>query len=266
MHGNGNSQPPNQIPGPEIRYFALQAYMGTTKHMGGLTTTQELVELCHIGSDTVVLDVGCGVGATPYYLAKRHACRVIGVDLSQRMIDRARERATREGVKDRVEFRVGDVRDLPFQDATFDAVLSESVITFVGDRRRAIGECARVAKPGGYVGLNEETWLKLPPSRVVEYAARTWGIEVEIPVCDGWKTLLRDSGLRDIVARSYKVNVLRESTQVRRYGLEELFRMLYRVLCLYLKSSAFRRYMKERLPTPRDLFDYLGYGVYVGRR
>ena len=67
----------------EISYFGLQAHMGTTKHMGGLATTQELAGLCHVGAGTYVLDVGCGVGATACYLVKQYDCRVMGVDLRE---------------------------------------------------------------------------------------------------------------------------------------------------------------------------------------
>ena len=84
--------------------------------MGGLKATRELIELCHIDKDTYILDVGCGAGATPCYLAKRHGCRVVGVDISEGMIDRSNERARREGVEDRVEFRVADAQNIPFED------------------------------------------------------------------------------------------------------------------------------------------------------
>ena len=84
---------------PKISYFDLQAYVGTTKHLGGLETTKELVELCHIGQDSYVLDIGSGVGATACYLAKTHGCRVMGIDLHQSMVERAIER----GVGNRLE-------------------------------------------------------------------------------------------------------------------------------------------------------------------
>ena len=133
---------------PELSYFELQAYMGTTKHMGGFEITEELIELCHIDEGTHVLEIGCGVGATACHLAKRYGCRVVGVDLRESMIARSRERAHKEGVTDYVEFRVADARNLPFDDALFDTVISESVATFIEDKQQVIGECARVTRPG----------------------------------------------------------------------------------------------------------------------
>jgi ubiquinone/menaquinone biosynthesis C-methylase UbiE len=262
-HRAGGSQ--EGVLEPELTYFGLQAYLGTTKHLGGLRATRELIELCHIGRDSFVLDVGCGVGATPCHLVKRYGCRVVGVDISAGMIARARERAEREGIEDRVGFRVADAKCLPFENALFDVVMCESVLVFIAAKQSALSECLRVAKPGGYVGLNELAWLKAPPPEMAEYARRTWELNAAIPAAEGWVRMLEDAGLRDIVARRLEMNVVRESSRLRRYGVQDLWEMLRRTISLYLKSSAFRRYMGERRRPPRDLFRYLGYGVYVGR-
>lgn len=255
-----------KISEPEISYFELQAYVGTTKHMGGFETTKRLVELCHINEETYVLDVGCGVGATACYLAKKYGCRVVGVDLRESMIARSNERAQKEGVVDLVEFRVADVQDLPFDDVHFDVVLCESVATFIADKQRVINELARVTKRGGYVGLNEEIWLQTPPAEIVTHVQRTWDIKPAIPTVGDWQRWLESTGLRDVVVQTYKLDVRRESTQIKRYGFQDMWRMFYRTLFLYVKSSAFRTYMKEQRRLPMSVFEYLGYGLFVGRR
>jgi arsenite methyltransferase len=259
-------QPALETQETELSYFELQAYVGTTKHMGGFESTKALIELCHINKDTYVVDTGCGVGATACYLAKRYGCNVVGVDISEGMIARSNERAKRERVEDSVEFRVADVRNLPLDDALFDVVICESVATFIEDKRQVASEFVRVTKPGGYVGLNEEIWLKTPPTELVKFAKRTWEIKAQVPTADGWTGLLEDAGLRNIVVKTYKVSALRESSQVRRYGFQDLFRMFYRTLFLYIKSSPFRRYMGDRKYVPKNLFEYLGYGIFVGRK
>jgi ubiquinone/menaquinone biosynthesis C-methylase UbiE len=250
---------------PGITYFELQAYVGTTKHMGGFETTQELIELCHIGKDTYVLDVGCGAGATASTLAKTVGCRVVGVDLRESMVALSAERARREGVADLIEFRVADAQDLPFDDATFDAVLCESVATFIEDKQRVVDEFARVVKPGGYVGLNEEIWLKEPTPEVTEHVKVMWPIKPNVPMADGWEAILKGAGLQDVIVRVYKVDPRREATQVKRYSLRDMFKMFWRTLVLYVKSAEFRAYMgNQRLP--KGVFEYLGYAVLVGRK
>jgi SAM-dependent methyltransferase len=251
---------------PELTYFELQAYVGTTKHLGGFATTQALIDACHIDRETYVLDVGCGVGATTCYLAKKYGCRVVGVDLRESMIARSNERAQREGLGGVVAFRVADAQHLPFEDETFDVVLSESVATFIEDKRRVIGEYARVARPGGYVGLNEEFWIQPPPDGMVEYAKRVWNIEPDIPALEDWVGFMEGAGLRDVVSVPYTFDARREATQLKRYRLGDTWRMLTRTLALYLRNPAFRAYMKARWHTPKDLFAYLGYAILVGRK
>ena len=254
------------ISGLETPYFELQAYWGVTKHMGGLKTTRELIELCHINKGKCVLDVGCGVGATACYLAKRHGCRVVGVDISERMIDRSNERARRKGVEDRVKFRVADAQNLPFEDVFFDVVIGESVTAFPEDKQKAVSEYVRVIKPGGYVGLNESTWIKTPPPiELVEYLSRTTG--AEILTSDDWKELLEGSGLRDIVVRTYELNILSQwINDIRCLDFKDFLRGWYRFLSLYIRSSAFRRYVKEIWPIPKNFLQYIGYGIYGGRK
>lgn len=251
---------------PGLGYFELQAYIGTTKHLGGFETTKALIELCHIDRDTRVLEVGCGVGATACYLVKKYSCHVVGVDINEAMIARSNERAQRAGVQDRVEFRVADARDLPFEDALFDVVFAESVLTFVKDKQRAVGECARVTRPGGHVGLNEEYWMETPPAQMAEHVRQIWDIKPDIPTYEGWMGLLEGAGLRDVAVQPYRFSARRESTQIKRYGLLDMWRMFYRTLFLYAKNPAFRKYMAERRHLPKDLFAYLGYAIFVGRK
>jgi arsenite methyltransferase len=87
----------------EQGFFDFAAYAGFTKHLGSHGATEELIELCHIGEGKYVLDVGCGAGVTPCFIAKRYGCRVVGVDISAGMVERSKERAKRERVEDRRE-------------------------------------------------------------------------------------------------------------------------------------------------------------------
>jgi arsenite methyltransferase len=251
---------------PGMSYFELQAYVGTTKHMGGFETTQELIELCHIGKDTYVLDVGCGAGATASYLAKTYGCRVVGVDLREAMVALSTERAQKQGVADLIEFRVADAQELPFDDATFDAVLCESVATFIGDKQQVVDEFARVVKPGGYVGFNEEIWLKEPTPEVVGRVKEMWPVKSNVPTAEGWEALLKGAGLQDVIVKAYKVDARREATQVKRYTSGDMFRMFWRTLVLYVKSAEFRAYMKRQRRFPKKVFEYFGYVVLTGRR
>ena len=102
-----------------------------------------------------VLDVGCGTGGGVRALAARfpEVGLVVGIDKSETMVAEARAR-TDAGAGARVEFHVADAHDLPFPDASFDAVFSLRVFEIVGEPRRVLAETARVLRPGGRLVVN----------------------------------------------------------------------------------------------------------------
>lgn len=252
-------------------FFDFAAQVGLTKHIGGLEATDMLVQLCHIGQASYVLDVGCGVGATPCYLAKKYGCRVLGVDILEKMVERSRERAERENLGDLVEFKVADAQDLPFQDGIFDAVITESVTSFPEDKQRAVNEYVRVIKPGGYVGLNESVWLKVPPPPdVIAWAAQDVGATVQPLTPDEWQALLETAGLNQIIKKTYAINAQDETKGILgRYGIAGMLRVMGRTILLYAQSPAYREFVKGVRQSglmPANLQEYFGYGLFVGRK
>ena len=252
-------------------FFDFAAQVGLTKHIGGLEATEALFGLCYIIKDSFVLDVGCGAGVTPVLLVKTFDCRVVGVDISQGMIERSKERAKRKGIADRVDLLVADAQDLPFDDNTFDAVITESVTAFPEDKQKAINEYVRVTKPGGYIGLNESTWLKFPPPpELVAWASKDLGANVKPLTSDEWTVLLKSAGLRDIETKTYEINVKDETRGLfRRYGCTGMMGVMMRMLALYVRSRSYRKFVKEVRKggvTPKNLDEYFGYGLYIGKK
>lgn len=252
-------------------FFDFAAEVGLTKHIGNIAATEVLIELCHIDKGSYILDVGCGVGATPCFIAKTVGCHVVGVDILAKMVERSRERALREKLTDRVEFRVADAQDLPFEDNLFDAVITESVTVFPADQQKAVDEYVRVTKPGGYVGLNETTWLKVPPPpEVVSWAEQDVGATIKPLEPDAWTGLLEVAGLKDIVVKTFPVNVRDEAKGIfKRYGLGGMLRIISRTLRLYTRSAAYRAFVKSTRQgglVPENLTEYFGYGLFVGRK
>jgi len=257
--------------GNQQTFFDFAAKVGLTKQLGGVGATEELIELCHIGEGKYVLDVGCGAGVTPCLIAKRYGATAVGVDINKGMIERSEERAKRERVTDRVEFRVADAQDLPFDDNSFDAVITESVTAFPEDKQKAVNEYVRVTKPGGYVGLNESTWLKVPPPpELVAWASQDLGANVTPLTSSQWLGLLETAGLRETAVRIYEINVQDEGRGIlRRYGCGGMLGVLLRMLSLYARSPAYRRFVRgvrKDGVTPDNLDEYFGYGLYVGRK
>ncbi len=252
-------------------FFDFAAEVGLTKHIGGIDATEALIELCHIGKGSYVLDVGSGVGATPCFIANRYACRVVGVDISPRMVERSRDRAKREKVADKVEFRIADAQDLPFEGELFDAVITESVTAFPEDKQKAVNEYVRVTKPGGFVGLNESAWLKVPPPpEIVAWAAQDLGANVQPLTSDAWAGLLDGAGLRGITVKTYTINAKDEARGIiKRYGWGGMLSVMGRMLLLYARSPAYRKFVKQARQSgiiPENLEEYFGYGLFVGQK
>ncbi len=97
-----------------------------------------------------VLDVACGNGNAAL-AAARSGTHALGIDYVPELLEGGRARAVAEGLD--VEFRLGDIEDLPVQDGSFDAVLSVFGAMFAPDHQRAADEIIRAARPGGTVGL-----------------------------------------------------------------------------------------------------------------
>ena len=253
------------------QFFDFAAEVGFTKHIGGVEATEEMVELCHIGEGSYVLDVGCGAGVTPVFMTKKYGCRVVGVDILEGMVQKSKERAEREGITDLVEFRVADAQDLPFQDDLFDAVITESVTAFPEDKQKAVREYARVTKPGGYVGLNESTWLKVPPPpEMVAWVSQDVGATVKPLASEEWRGLLEGAGLEEVFVSVRPVDVRSEARgMMGRYGCAGMLGVWRRMLALYLKNPAYRRFVKSLRQdglTPKNIDEYFGYGLYVAKK
>jgi len=115
--------------------------------------TQEIVDNLYKSGKTHILDIGCGMGTTLARIAGEYddAELMIGIDFSEKMIERANERkmSLPDELKKKMGFFRGDICEIPYMDETFDFVYVECVLNLVEDRKKAIEEVKRVLKKGG---------------------------------------------------------------------------------------------------------------------
>lgn len=252
-------------------FFDFAAAVGLTKHLGGINATDQLLQQCNIDQNKYVLDVGCGVGVTPCYIAKKYHCNVMGIDNVDNMIERSKERAKKEDLEEKVSFKVADAQDLPFEDNLFDIVITESVAAFADDKQKAVNEFSRVAKPGGFIGLNESTWIKFPPPPELLDWVSQGGSDTGEPLSSNqWINLLENAQMKEIVAQTHQINLQEESKAIfKRYRFSGMLAILGRMFSLYFKDPAYRKFVKDVQKggiTPKNLDQYFGYGLFVGKK
>ena len=109
---------------------------------------ERLVRLVNPQPGQHYLDVGCGNGAAPIYIARKFQLEVTGVDIDPEQI--ALAKASSEGMKN-IRFLALDGRDLPFADGEFDIVLTNKVIHHIPGWQKALIEMIRVLRPGGHL-------------------------------------------------------------------------------------------------------------------
>lgn len=129
-----------------------------------------------------VLDVGCGLGYDAIEIARRVGPngRVVGVDLSELMLEEARRRTDGLGIP--VSFELADVMKLPFDDGSFDVCRTERVLIYVPDVDQAFSEMCRVTRPGGRIGVLDVD----ADSTVIDHPDRETTRSFVHTFCDGF--------------------------------------------------------------------------------
>ncbi|MDJ0617628.1 MAG: methyltransferase domain-containing protein [Calothrix sp. MO_192.B10] len=127
-------------------------------HFAKIQHRQEIVDSLNLQPGDVVLDLGCGPGLWSSMFAEKvqpHG-RVIGVDIDARWIDYAVQASQENPFKEIIEYRIGDLHNLPFEDGTFDLVFVSGCSPYLADIHSAIEKQKRVTKKGGRIA--DRSW------------------------------------------------------------------------------------------------------------
>ncbi len=124
-------------------------------HYGGVAANDALAALAAVDEGCHVLDACCGLGGPSRYLVHNYGCRVTGIDLTESRIEAARNLTALAGLDGRATFRRANALHLPFDDKSFDVVISQEAFCHVPDKDRLVAECVRVLKPGGRLAFTD---------------------------------------------------------------------------------------------------------------
>jgi len=114
-----------------------------------------LVSRIDAGPSDSVLDVATGTAAVAVELVRAHGCSVVGIDQSREMLAAGRHRVQQAGLAGRIRLVEARAEDLPFPDASFDALTFTYLLRYVDDPAATVRELARVVQPGGSVAMLE---------------------------------------------------------------------------------------------------------------
>lgn len=145
--------------------------MGEQIHIGGFTSSMDLAEKAQIPAGSHGVDLCCCNGAGMRFLVRfRNVAGMQGVDATETVVQRGRQRCKQEGLSDKIEFVQADVCSSGLPEAGADFVWGEDAWCYVADKAKLIAEAARMVKPGGTIAFTD--WIEGPASLTEPEAER----------------------------------------------------------------------------------------------
>jgi arsenite methyltransferase len=160
------------------------------------------IALASLKAGETVLDLGSGAGFDCFLAADRvgKTGRVIGVDMTPEMIEKATENARKDSIQN-VEFRLGDIEHLPVEDGSVDVIISNCVINLAPDKSRVFRDAFRVLKPGGRLMVSDIVLTKPLPDFVKDSVAAYIGCVAGAALREDYLEAMRQAGFSDVTVQ-----------------------------------------------------------------
>jgi arsenite methyltransferase len=169
-------------------------------------------EYARIQPGDTVVDLGSGAG-NDCFIARSIAGdrgRVIGIDMTESMIARANSNVAKLGFEN-VEFRLGDIDNLPLDPDTADVVVSNCVMNLVPDKKKAFAETYRILKPGGHFSISDIVLQGEIPRELRDEAALYAGCVSGAVSKDDYLRIIRETGFTNIILQKERKNEIPEN-------------------------------------------------------
>jgi tocopherol O-methyltransferase len=169
-----------------------------------------LADEAKIKSDEKVLDAGCGVGGSSVWLAKERSCKVVGISLNQRQIDKATAFAKQFGLDGNVVFEQNDYNNTDYAPGSFHVIWGIESICYADDKRKFLQEAFRLLKPGGRIIIADffkDSSLEGENARLVQQWANGWAIN-DFATREGFEESLNSIGFINIKITDITDNIM----------------------------------------------------------
>lgn len=187
------------------------ARLGKTRlRPGGKVATDWLIANGDFRKDKKVLEVACNMGTTAIDVAKQFGCQVIGIDLDEQALEKAKENIKEQGVEELVQVQRANAMKLPFEDNSFDIVINEAMLTMLPNeaKQKAIEEYFRVLKPNGFLLTHDVVLNTEDVEKVLEDLREAIKVSITPLSKENWKTLFVQCGFRNVETFTGEMSLL----------------------------------------------------------
>lgn len=244
----------------DIFDFMAQHVGLTVIHPGGFKATKKLATYLRINEHSKVIDIACGKGTTAFLLAEMYKCQVIGIDISENLIEEARYLNKRKGLEKKVTFEIGDATKLPYSDNEFDIAISQAMLILVKNKIQAIRETNRILKKGGSGGWIELSWKKAINPQFFDEVSHVLCAYCMTNVCtyDEWQKIFEEAGILDIKIEKENESRSNYLGTIRDEGLRNTCRIMFHTIV--------NKEIRDRIKLMNQFFkshnDYFGFGIF----
>jgi ubiquinone/menaquinone biosynthesis C-methylase UbiE len=257
----------------ELGIYDFLGYIGAfnSPFIGGLRGTQKLLDRLQITQENQILEIGCASGFTSCMVAEKYDCNLTGIDLSEILVEKARERAEKSNLTN-AHFEVANALDLPFENNTFDAVFAVAVTALIPDKYRVLQEYMRVVKPGGVIGILDlfvkETTSSEVRDKFNNIFMNILASDNEIMNISEWRTLFNQMEFYDTQIDENYIDVF-EMPKNRSSAVGATLRLIYHMIINgYVRQQASRLMGMRKTITLKSGEEYenVGYLIFTARK
>lgn len=255
----------------KLGLYEFQGYIGamTSPTFGGWKGTDRLIDLLNISDieHPKILEVGCSTGYITRYIAKKFDCEIIGIDLSDIILEIAENEANKQKLTN-VRFQKGNAENIPFPEKSFDILYGEAITALMPDPIKVINEYCRVLKPNGKLAtldlFMKESLDKDFADEINKIMSNVLGSKIRIRTFQEWIQILKDSGLKNIKIYDYYDDIFK-----REYSSGEMIKITSKMLYYIITNKLIRKKLTPTLKFARKFQTVLkkgnlGYLIFIG--